>query len=130
MIRSKLVFVAVAVLVAPGGAKRGETSYLDEPAGPNGGGEQKTKDAAVEKLLSECTLHFGFDEASLTQADQTMLEKVATALRAKPNVAIRIAGHADERGTEEYNLALGQRRADIARKYLIALGATPEQVQT
>lgn len=127
MIRS---IVLVVLLAATGCAKKVKPYYLDEPADPTGQDKRADQDAALEKLLSDCTLHFGFDDANLTQADQTMLEKVSVALRARPTVTIRIAGHADERGTEEYNLALGQRRADVARKYLIALGAGPDQVET
>ncbi len=126
MIRSMIL---VVLLAATGCAKKVKTSYLDEPGDP-ADLKQKQADEAFMKLLADCTLHFGFDDATLTQADQTMLERVALALRARPSVTIRIAGHADERGTEEYNLALGQRRADAARKYLIALGADPKQVET
>ena len=122
--------IAVLVLVAATGcAKKVKTSYLDEPSDPNGHEKKPENHDALKKLLSECTLHFGFDDASLTEADKTMLEKVAMALHDKPNVTIRIAGHADERGTEEYNLALGQKRADAARKFLIALGAGPDQIE-
>jgi peptidoglycan-associated lipoprotein len=128
MIRSKLWLLGVVVLLASGCAKKVRTSYLDEPGDPNGDGQKR--DRGLEKLLSSSTLHFGFDDSMLTQADQTMLAKVAAALRSKPHVTIRIGGHADERGTEEYNLALGQRRADVARKYLIALGVKDEQVET
>jgi len=129
MIRSMVLMVMVAA-TATGCAKKVRTSYLDEPADPAGDVKQRQADEAFAKLLADCTLHFGFDDATLTQADQTMLEKVALALRSRPSVTIRIAGHADERGTEEYNLALGQKRADAARKYLIALGAAPEQVES
>jgi peptidoglycan-associated lipoprotein len=127
MIRLMAVMMLVA---ATGCAKKVRTSYLDEPRDPTGDEQKKNDTAAMEKMLASSTLHFGFDEWSLTEADRTMLEKVAFALRSRPNVTIRISGHADERGTEEYNLALGQRRADAARKFLIALGVTPEQVET
>ncbi|MBL8954420.1 MAG: OmpA family protein [Myxococcaceae bacterium] len=123
MIRS---LVLVVLLAATGCAKKVKTSYLDE----GDTAARKQADEGFQRLLSDCTLHFGYDDAMLTQADQTMLEKVALGLRTRPAVKIRIAGHADERGTEEYNLALGQRRADAARKYLMALGAAPEQVET
>ncbi|MBK7857782.1 MAG: OmpA family protein [Archangiaceae bacterium] len=127
MIRLMAVLILVA---ATGCAKKVHPYYLDEPADPTGEGQKLKDTAALEKLLTDSTLHFGFDEASLTEADRTMLEKVAFALRSRPTITIRIAGHADERGTEEYNLALGQRRAEVARKFLLALGVTPEQVET
>src|SRR5262245_25639278 len=113
MIRSKLVLLAAALLIAPGCAKKVKTSWADEPGDPTGGGLQpkKSDDGELKKLLADTVLHFGFDECSLSTADQTMLQQVASALRTRPWVAIRVAGHADERGTEEYNLALGQKRA-------------------
>ncbi len=123
------LFAVLTLVVATGCAKKVKTSYLDEPADPSGDLKKQADHAALKKLLSECTLHFGFDDATLTEADKTMLEKVAIALHDKPGVTIRIAGHADERGTEEYNLALGQKRADVARKFLIALGVGSDQVE-
>src|SRR5262245_41276629 len=104
MTRSKLGLMVVAVLLAPGCAKRVKAYHLDEPSDPNGADKVAKKDEALEKLLTECTLHFGFDESTLTEADMTMLKKLAAALRTRPYAAIRIAGHADERGTEEYNI--------------------------
>lgn len=129
MTRTKLCILAVMVLAATGCAKKVKTSYLDEPKDPNGE-QKKHDDSDVEKMLSECTLHFGFDDASLTAADQTILRKVSDTLRKRSWIAIRIAGHTDERGTEEYNMALGMKRADAARQYLIALGVSEEQVDS
>jgi peptidoglycan-associated lipoprotein len=131
MIRSKLILLAAALLIAPGCAKKVKTSWADEPGDPTGEDLKKKKeDLELKKLLADTVLHFGFDEATLTTADQTMLQEVASALRTRPWVAIRIAGHADERGTEEYNLALGQKRADAARSYLTALGVRDDQIDS
>src|SRR5262245_50633071 len=97
----KLIPLVVAVMVAPGCAKKIKTSYLDEPNDPSGADKlAKKDDGSLEKLLNQCTLHFGFDDATLSEADQTQLARVAAALRVRPWVAIRIAGHTDERGTE------------------------------
>jgi peptidoglycan-associated lipoprotein len=131
MIRSKLMILAVAVVLAPACAKRvSHRGY--EPADPTGDVDSKkaAETAAMEKLLKESVLHFGFDDSSLSTADMTMLQKVAAGLRTRPWIAIRIGGHTDERGTEEYNMALGQRRADAARSYLIALGVSDNQIET
>ena len=124
------LIAVLSLVVATGCAKKVKTSYLDEPSDPSGEQKKQANHEALKKLLSECTLHFGFDDASLTESDKTMLEKIAMALHDKPNVTIRIAGHADERGTEEYNLALGQKRADAAKKFLVALGVGKGQVET
>jgi peptidoglycan-associated lipoprotein len=129
MSRSKLMLLAVAVVLAPACTKR--IAHRWEPADPTDEVDQKKlADAQMEKLLKESVLHFGFDDASLNQADMTMLQKIAAGLKTRPYMAIRIGGHTDERGTEEYNMALGQRRADAARSYLIALGVSEQQIET
>jgi peptidoglycan-associated lipoprotein len=68
------------------------------------------------------TVYFGTDEYSLDQATQATLAAQARWLLANPNVRASIEGHADERGTREYNQALGERRANAARNFLVAQG--------
>ena len=68
------------------------------------------------------TVYFGTDEFSLDQASQATLAAQARWMLANPNVRASIEGHADERGTREYNQALGERRANAARDYLVAQG--------
>ncbi len=58
------------------------------------------------------------------------LQQVAKVMRAHPSLKLRIAGNCDERGTEEYNLMLGQRRAEVARRYLSDLGVREPQLDT
>ncbi len=73
-------------------------------------------------------IHFGFDEYTLgPDARDTLLEN-AESLNARPDARIRIEGHCDERGTTEYNLALGERRAVSALEYLLDLGIEPERM--
>jgi peptidoglycan-associated lipoprotein len=130
MTRIPLMLIAAAVLLMPSCAHK--KSFAGEPADPNG--EFKTaKKMAVDPLpgmLRTTVLHYAFDDASLTSASQTQLARIAEVLRVQPWSQIQIAGHCDDRGTEEYNLVLGQRRADVARNYLVALGAQGEQVNT
>lgn len=83
-----------------------------------------------DAITRQSVLHFGFDDASLTQASEEKLRALADALHRRPGASVRIAGHCDERGTVEYNLALGQRRAAAARKYLVALGVPAAAVDT
>ena len=73
---------------------------------------------------------FALDSVELSVEARTTLEKQATWLRQNPSVIIIIEGHADERGTREYNLALGDRRATAARDYLVALGVNQNRVNT
>jgi len=68
------------------------------------------------------TVYFGTDEYSLDQATQTTLAAQARWLLATPNVRASIEGHCDERGTREYNQALGERRANAVRDYLVSQG--------
>ena len=86
--------------------------------------------AALKQILSGPIAYFDFDKSSLTPEDQEKLRALARALKAHPGARIRIAGNTDEIGTEEYNMALGQRRADVARTYVIALGIAPGRVDT
>jgi peptidoglycan-associated lipoprotein len=73
---------------------------------------------------------FGYDEAALNADAQSALSASATWLKQYPNVTLLIEGHCDERGTEQYNLALGDRRASIVRDYLITLGVDPSRLRT
>ncbi len=63
-------------------------------------------------------INFDYDQATVRPADQATLDRKAVILNANPNVKVRISGHADERGSDEYNLALANRRASAAKRYL------------
>jgi peptidoglycan-associated lipoprotein len=69
------------------------------------------------------TIRFGFDQANLGADAQGTLQKLADCLKQAPAKQVTISGHADDRGTTQYNIALGARRAESARKYLADLGA-------
>ena len=73
---------------------------------------------------------FGYDSYNLTPEGISQLELQAQWLRQYPSVNILIEGHADERGTREYNLALGDRRANAVKNYLVSLGVDPRRLQT
>ncbi|OYW88213.1 MAG: peptidoglycan-associated lipoprotein, partial [Hyphomonas sp. 32-62-5] len=62
--------------------------------------------------------------------DQEILKRQAAWLNAYPNVRVLVAGNADERGTREYNLALGERRASAAKDYLVSLGVSASRIDT
>jgi len=72
---------------------------------------------------------FGFDKSNLSADARGQLEKQAAWLKRFGNVNISIEGHADERGTREYNLALGERRANSAKDFLVALGISPNRIR-
>lgn len=73
---------------------------------------------------------FGYDRYDLTPDAQRILEMQAEWMRRYPNITVTVEGHCDERGTREYNLALGDRRANAVKGYLVALGVSPDRVQT
>jgi peptidoglycan-associated lipoprotein len=73
---------------------------------------------------------FDFDKYDLKPEGQQTLERQAQWLKAHPQVTVSIEGHCDPRGTREYNLALGERRATAAKNYLVALGIDPNRVET
>lgn len=73
---------------------------------------------------------FGYDQYDLTSEARMTVERQAQWLKTFPNVSVMVEGHCDERGTREYNLALGEKRALAVRNYLIANGVEPSRVQT
>ena len=75
-------------------------------------------------------IFFGYDRYDLSSEAQMVLDKQAQWLNQYPNLNVTVEGHADERGTREYNLALGERRANSVRNYLIALGVDASRVGT
>jgi len=75
-------------------------------------------------------IHFDFDKYDIRPADAAILKGNADLLKRYHNVKIQIEGHCDERGTVEYNLALGERRANSTRNYLVSIGVSPERIST
>jgi len=75
-------------------------------------------------------VYFQYDESSLSDESRERLARNAELLRAQPQFLLTIEGHADERGTNEYNLALGERRANAVRDYLTSLGVDGSRMRT
>ena len=84
---------------------------------------------AVRTLLATM-IHFDFDKASVLSGDASVLDQKVGILQANPNLKIRVAGHCDERGSDEYNLALGNRRALAAKQYLVSHGIDAGRIET
>jgi peptidoglycan-associated lipoprotein len=83
-----------------------------------------------EKAFEAEKIHFAFDKADLTSESQMILKKKADWLNQHPEYSVRIEGNCDERGTAEYNLALGERRASAAEKFLVTLGIAESRLST
>ncbi len=83
---------------------------------------------ALEKLRSEHIIYFGFDVSNVTDEFSAILDAHAKFLNANSQVKVLIEGHADERGTPEYNIALGERRAKAVVTYLENMGVSSDQL--
>src|SRR5690606_21786769 len=73
---------------------------------------------------------FGYDQYDLTGEGRDILSRQATWLNQYPQTRVTIEGHADERGTREYNLALGERRANSVKNYLVSMGVDASRINT
>ncbi|MEM7679436.1 MAG: peptidoglycan-associated lipoprotein Pal [Pseudomonadota bacterium] len=106
------------------GGVYGESLSGDDFVDPNAG----TQAELVSKIGDR--IFFGYDRYDLSSEAQAVLEAQAEWLKTYSGLEITIEGHADERGTREYNLALGERRANSVRNYLVALGVAPDRINT
>ena len=86
--------------------------------------------AKMDDYIMQEDINFEFDKATLTPAAQDNLMKKAEWMRSNADATVTIEGHADERGTNEYNLALGERRAESAKNFLVDLGIAPSRMTT
>jgi len=75
-------------------------------------------------------VHFEFDQSDLRTEDRAILDAKVPIMQANAGVTIRVAGHTDERGSDEYNLALGQRRAAAVKDYLVQRGVAATRIET
>ena len=97
--------------------------------GIQGGATGTAQDAAAQLVAIGNTVRFETDSSTLDTAAQTLLQKQAMWLQQNRAHSVTIEGHADERGTREYNLALGERRAEAVVGYLTALGIDPARMK-
>lgn len=84
----------------------------------------------VQQMMGADTIYFDTDRYDIDSADQVALARQAQWLSRYPGKRATIEGHADERGTREYNLALGERRANAAKNYLLGLGVDASRIST
>ena len=86
--------------------------------------------AAALRATLTATVHFEYDQSDLRPSDKSVLDAKIPILQANTGVMIRVSGHTDERGSDEYNLALGQRRAAAAKAYLVQHGIAESRIET
>jgi peptidoglycan-associated lipoprotein len=101
-----------------------QTSTASAPQAPAAGSVEEFTQSVGDRVF------FGFDRYDLSAEAQAQLQKQATWLKTYPQYRFVIEGHCDERGTREYNLALGERRANSVKNYLVALGIDVARMQT
>ncbi len=98
--------------------------------GPLGGPVPGTQAHFAQMMQGRDTIYFDTDKFDIDAEDQAALRQQAQYLQQYPNVRATVEGHADERGTREYNIALGERRANAAKNYLASLGVGADRVTT
>ena len=111
------------------------SSEASEASGSSGSSGSTSADSDIQtpdEMLAKVgsTVYFGYDQSTLTAEAQATLDRQAAFLKSNPTIRIVIEGHCDERGTREYNLALGDRRASAARDYLVAKGVNASRLTT
>ncbi|MBX3560454.1 MAG: peptidoglycan-associated lipoprotein Pal [Sphingomonas sp.] len=135
-----LATIAVALSLTAGCARRSADLPPEPPSsstpgdweqdGTVGGAVVPGSRADFLQSVTSDRVFFALDSYSLDNEANRILDAQAAWLTRNPNVRVTIEGHADERGTREYNLALGDRRANAARNYLQSRGVDPSRMQT
>jgi peptidoglycan-associated lipoprotein len=114
-----------------GSAAGGSSSASTNPFGEGGGIGVFEDDLRSEQgLLSELIVYFDFDRSEVPTQYNQLLEAHGRYLASNPNAQVRLEGHADERGSREYNIGLGERRAQAVRRVLMLQGASASQLST
>ena len=130
-----LVFMLSFVIAISGcGKKKGPKIVPTEPPKDEAKWGGKDDNIALEDRVYEVTddletVYFGFDKSNIRTDAKDILEKNARWLNDNPHEWVKVDGHCDERGTEEYNIALGERRAEGVRKYYIAMGVDSLRIE-
>ncbi|MBP2647577.1 MAG: hypothetical protein H6Q77_1201 [Gemmatimonadetes bacterium] len=150
MTRSSLLAVGAFVFVAACGGKKPPEAPAPEskpaetpapaPAAPAPAPAPTDDAAAAARMAAERTraltadltamIHFDFDRSDIMPEDRANLDRKAAILAANPAARIQIAGNCDDRGSDEYNLALGNRRAVAAKQYLVSKGIDGGRIET
>ena len=125
-LRSLVVFVGVAGLLA--GCQQPEAA--DGPGSVSDAKARSDQKACAEIAAAADRVFFEYDSAQLRPDARAALDALAARIQQQPQCRFEIEGHCDERGTREYNLALGEKRASVVMSYLAALGVDPTRMQT
>jgi len=107
-----------------------QTQQPATPQGPVGDAVIPGSAADFQRSVTSDTVHFALDESDVDDQARAILDTQVAWLNRYPNVRITLEGHCDERGTREYNLALGDRRANAAKNYLASRGVDASRITT
>ncbi|ELA08704.1 OmpA/MotB family outer membrane protein [Moraxella macacae 0408225] len=116
---SEVVVSPVAVLDTNANTNANANGYYNGGAAVNNSPETVNAAAAMSEVG---TVYFAFDSSEIDEQGQAVLNKQAEFLKSDPSARVQISGHTDERGSREYNMALGERRAKSAQAYLVSQG--------
>ncbi len=128
-----IVILLALTLAACGGkkgVKDGEEDGVSTTALDDGSGGLGSELGAAGDLAANNKVYFEYDSAAVTDDSRVLVEAHAQNLLDNPGVTVVLEGHADERGTREYNLALGERRALAVAEIMVAYGVTRDRMQT
>lgn len=115
---------------APSGYDAYDTSGGGAPAEYAGGGGRPGKGSAGGSMVSaDRIIYFEYDSANIRAESRPVIEANARALAGNSRAVTQLEGHTDERGSREYNIALGERRANAVRQVMVAMGVSPQQVR-
>lgn len=142
-LRSVLLLVASVAFLAACEGTTGTTKDDSTVSGSSSSSDSATTTAAgsgsawaghplddPNSLLAKRTIYFEYDESVILDEDRPIVEAHAQYLSQNPGASVTLEGHTDERGTREYNLALGERRAISVRQFMSLLGASGQQLRT
>lgn len=136
--------LTVVLVVAVAGCKKPTKAVSIPSSGPGatGWGEGGIPLSAMPEsiIFGEITdpemkaifedIHFDYDDSGIKDSERPILENISVWLKDSPDVVIQVEGHCDERGSNEYNLALGERRSLGVRGYIVDLGVSPDRIYT
>ena len=112
------------------GTYAGTTSSGADGSSAEGRAFGSDAQVATAERPDKLRIYFDFDSSSIDSPSRRLIEQHAAYLAANPDVNINLTGHADERGTREYNLALGERRGDSVERMLSVLGVNADRITT
>ena len=133
---TKFAVLSAALLLAACTHKQEAVNTAPPPVSPPPPQQQAVTSSIIPgsaqdfKVNVGDTVHFGLNQYNIEDSDKGTLSKQATWLARYPSVRLNIEGHCDERGTREYNLALGARRANAVKEFLVAQGVSAARLET